>query len=359
MGKQYGVRAFAALSGVTAKTLRHYDRKGLLTPQRSAAGYRVYVERDLERLEQIQALTFTGLPLKDVRRLLDGHPRSLASALRAQRVALEEKRRLLDIAVVAIHEAERIIAADHTPHAAMLKRLMEAIDMQRHADVLKRYFSEEGWTKWSRLRGEREGEASNLLDSWSALFYEAESLLGADPAEPRSQEFGERWLHVWERTTGGDPAVAAGIRTAWADRENWPPELRARVAEFSRTAAGDFVTNVLSLWMKRYYTDDAWARKAVLSQPGTDQAWTRLYEEARSLLDEDPAGPLAQDLAARWCDLWNASTGGDEEIQAALRRAWIEREQWPRHVRQHADTLGAPAVAAWIQRAIAARAPRP
>src|SRR6185503_8116866 len=89
----YRVQAFAQLAGVTVRALHHYDRLGLLRPRRSASRYRLYGIRDLERLEQIVALKFLGLSLRQIRELLDEDRRKLPDALRAQRRALEEKRR--------------------------------------------------------------------------------------------------------------------------------------------------------------------------------------------------------------------------------------------------------------------------
>jgi len=57
----YRVKEFAELAGVTTKALHHYERIGLLRPGRTDAGYRMYAERDLERLEQIIALKFLGI----------------------------------------------------------------------------------------------------------------------------------------------------------------------------------------------------------------------------------------------------------------------------------------------------------
>ena len=68
MSKLFRVHEFAELAGVTVKALHHYDRLGLLKAARSQAGYRLYAERDLERLEQIIALKFLGVPLKQIRR---------------------------------------------------------------------------------------------------------------------------------------------------------------------------------------------------------------------------------------------------------------------------------------------------
>ena len=69
--RSYRVHEFAELAGVTVKALHHYDRLGLLTPRRTEAGYRVYAERDLVRLEQIVALKFLGLPLRQIKALLE------------------------------------------------------------------------------------------------------------------------------------------------------------------------------------------------------------------------------------------------------------------------------------------------
>jgi MerR family transcriptional regulator, thiopeptide resistance regulator len=60
----YRIKEFAALTGVSVRALQHYDRLGLLKPQRTASGYRVYAENDLRILEQIVWLKFIGIPLR-------------------------------------------------------------------------------------------------------------------------------------------------------------------------------------------------------------------------------------------------------------------------------------------------------
>ena len=68
----YRAKQFATLAGVTVRALHHYDRMGLLRPKnRSQAGYRLYSNRDFARLEQIVVLKFLGMPLKQIRRLLE------------------------------------------------------------------------------------------------------------------------------------------------------------------------------------------------------------------------------------------------------------------------------------------------
>src|SRR5580698_9818014 len=126
----FRAKQFADLAGVTVRALHHYDRLGLLRPRRTEAGYRLYRESDLERLEQIVALKFVGLPLKRIKTLLDRDNLELAEALPRQRLVLEEKRKLIDRAIHAIQDAERSLATGKRPDAAILKKIIEVIEMQ-------------------------------------------------------------------------------------------------------------------------------------------------------------------------------------------------------------------------------------
>src|SRR5215212_10351699 len=85
---------FAERSGVTVRTLHHYDRLGLLRPsRRTRAGYRLYGERDFARLQQIVTLKFTGFSLQQIKDVLDRDSGDLVTALRIQRIILLEKGR--------------------------------------------------------------------------------------------------------------------------------------------------------------------------------------------------------------------------------------------------------------------------
>src|SRR5947207_411735 len=148
MARTYRVQQFAALAGVTVKTLHHYDRLGLLCPQRTAAGYRVYAEADLQRLAQITALKLVGVPLKRIAPLLKERTSPLDEVLRSQREVLMLKRQSLDRAIDAIDEAARRQAAGRSTDVDVLRALIEVIEMQNNDDVLKVFFDEEVFTRW-------------------------------------------------------------------------------------------------------------------------------------------------------------------------------------------------------------------
>jgi DNA-binding transcriptional MerR regulator len=62
----------AESSGVTAHTLRYYERAGLLEPvDRAGSGHRRYSEADLTRIVFVTRLRSTGMPIREIRRYVD------------------------------------------------------------------------------------------------------------------------------------------------------------------------------------------------------------------------------------------------------------------------------------------------
>jgi DNA-binding transcriptional MerR regulator len=75
--------------GVSAKALRIYEDHGLLRPERSEAGYRLYAEADLERARAVVQLRALGLALAQVAAALQGEARAMEQALAARQTELE------------------------------------------------------------------------------------------------------------------------------------------------------------------------------------------------------------------------------------------------------------------------------
>ena len=79
------VGALAARTGLSVRTLHHYDEIGLLRPsRRTAAGHRLYAMREVERLHMIASLRQLGLSLEEIRVSLDGSTYSLERVLELQ-----------------------------------------------------------------------------------------------------------------------------------------------------------------------------------------------------------------------------------------------------------------------------------
>ena len=178
------VQEFARLAGVTVRALHHYDRLGLLRARRSGTGYRVYAASDLERLEQIVALKFLGIPLKRIGTMLDRDGLELSAALRMQRTVLEEKRRLLDRAIRAIGDAEKSIEPGRRADTALLTKIIEVIEMQNDNSWTEKYYSPEARAKIEARGKEWTPELqAEVSKQWTELFRDVEAALHEDPGE--------------------------------------------------------------------------------------------------------------------------------------------------------------------------------
>ena len=98
---------FAKKSGVTVKTLLHYDKIGLLKPsEKTEAGYRIYCEDDLLKLQQITTLKFIGLSLNEISHILHESGENLENMITIQKKALEEKKKHLQLVIDVFNKAE-------------------------------------------------------------------------------------------------------------------------------------------------------------------------------------------------------------------------------------------------------------
>jgi MerR family transcriptional regulator/heat shock protein HspR len=105
----YIISVAAELAGVHAQTLRIYERKGLIEPQRTEGGSRRYSDRDIALLRRIQELTNDGVSLAGVRKVLELE-RDLGRAharIRELQRAVDQARDDLVEAVEAAHRQHR------------------------------------------------------------------------------------------------------------------------------------------------------------------------------------------------------------------------------------------------------------
>ncbi len=68
----YLIKQVSEISGVSVRTLHHYDKIGLLSPQRHDNGYRYYSERDMSLLQTILFYRYLGFSLKEIKVLIKG-----------------------------------------------------------------------------------------------------------------------------------------------------------------------------------------------------------------------------------------------------------------------------------------------
>ncbi len=109
MEKLYTAGELARWAGVSARTIRFYEEKGLLRPkERSIGGYRLYDDSAIVRLQEILMMKYVGLPLEEISRALEqGEDMPVDGLLARQRELVLEERRRLDRILEVIDQAGR------------------------------------------------------------------------------------------------------------------------------------------------------------------------------------------------------------------------------------------------------------
>jgi DNA-binding transcriptional MerR regulator len=101
--------------GVSTKALRFYEQLGLITPIRTAAGWRAYGPYEMARAGEIATLRGLGLSLTQIARVLSGDARDLASALATHQARLEDRLRDLASTVAKVRELRASLLQSQMP----------------------------------------------------------------------------------------------------------------------------------------------------------------------------------------------------------------------------------------------------
>ena len=115
----------AARLGVSAKALRLYEQRGLVSPVRTAAGWRAYGPAEMARAAEIAALRALGLSLAQVARVLAGEAKDLEPALALHQAALEDRGRDLAATVAKVRNLRADLAQGKVPASGELARLLQ------------------------------------------------------------------------------------------------------------------------------------------------------------------------------------------------------------------------------------------
>ena len=202
----YTVGEVARLAGVSVRTLHHYDEIGLVTPrQRSAAGYRLYADDDLRRLQQVLFYRELDFGLDEIAQVLAESGTTVEDHLRRQHRLLRERiargRQLLD-AIEKEMEA-RQMGMSLTP-----EEQFEVFG----TDKVGGEWAEEARQRWGDTDAFRESQARTTRytkQDWQRLKAEADDGLrafadamrsGASPASTAAMDLAEahrRHISTW------------------------------------------------------------------------------------------------------------------------------------------------------------------
>jgi DNA-binding transcriptional MerR regulator len=213
------VGELARRTGLTIRTLHHYDEIGLLRPSlHTESGHRLYTAGDVARLQQILSLRQLGFSLEEVRDCLDWPEFALTEVIRLHLARVREQIELQR------GLCERLEALDNYFHVAgevSADAFLQTIEVM---NMVENYYTPEQMETFRKRREEaaaagvdiaRQGQAD-----WAELLaqYTAEMHKGTDPADPRLRELEKRRQALVNAFTGGDAAIEQNLKRLWTEQ---------------------------------------------------------------------------------------------------------------------------------------------
>ncbi len=226
MAQQYWkVGELAARTGLTVRTLHHYDAIGLLSPSgrtesMHGSGHRLYTAADVSRLHQIVCLKQLGFALEQIKDYMtraDYDPRQVV------RLHLEDVRnKAAEIAelgtrlqgLAEILDRAEVVSAD---------TFLETIEVMT---MIERYYTPEQMDYLKKRREEGGPEIEEMIQKgpqmWSDLFADVKAAMdaGVPPTDPKAQEFAKRWLALVRGFTGSNPGIFNSLRNMYQNEKN-------------------------------------------------------------------------------------------------------------------------------------------
>ncbi len=198
------VGAVAALTGVSVRTLHHYDHIGLVVPSvRTAAGYRGYTDADVERLHLVLVYRSVGLPLDEIRALLDGDADVLERLQRQHRLLLEQADRLQH----TIKAVEELMSAHRSGIQLTAEEQIEIFGTTAFGEDYA-VEAEQRWGETDAWKQSQQRAAAFIKQDWIDIKAEGDALLqalaeakrdGVQPGSPVAEELVARHRAAIER----------------------------------------------------------------------------------------------------------------------------------------------------------------
>jgi len=197
----------AERSGVTVRTLHHYDEIGLLRPsRRSASGYRLYTDEDLVRLQHVVVYRRLGFSLEEVAVLLDDPEADVAAHLRRQRAAVMSRLDELAELVTAIDRAlEAEVSGIQLTPEEQRELFGEDFKEEYQEEARERWGDTEAWRQsqertsqytkadWQAIKAEMDGINARFVEALQAG-EPADGERAMDAAEAHRQHI-TRWFY--------------------------------------------------------------------------------------------------------------------------------------------------------------------
>jgi DNA-binding transcriptional MerR regulator len=200
----------AQRTGLSVRTLHHYDEIGLLVPShRSEAGHRLYTATDVARLQQIKSLRQLGFSLEEVRECLDRADFSPLTLIQTHLARLHEQ---IALQRQLCGRLDRIAAQLRSMEEVSVEEFLQTIEVM---SMFEKHYTPEQM-EWFAERRRHVGEERirEVEAEWPRLIAEVRAAMdkGSDPASAPVQALARRWMGLVHEFSGGNPEIEKAVQ---------------------------------------------------------------------------------------------------------------------------------------------------
>lgn len=209
---RWDIQQVVKLTGVTSRTLRHYDAIGLLSPSGvNSSGYRFYDEEALLRLQQILLLKQFGLALSEIKPVVEGET-DYASALAARAVQLDQESARIERQKLSI---AKTIENLQNGNRLMPEEMFAGFDHEEYEQEVTERWGQEAFSNtakwWGTLdEGQKMSFQHAHLDIQDA--YDRLLMAGCVSSDPQVQEIAQQHYQWITQAWGGTKPSRAALQ---------------------------------------------------------------------------------------------------------------------------------------------------
>ena len=213
------VGELAKRTGLTIRTLHHYDEIGLLKPSLHAeSGHRLYTAADVTRLQQVLSLRQLGFALEEIAACLD---RPGFSPLEVIDLHVARLREQIELQRGLCERLEGLAAAFRSAGEFSVEQFVQTIEVMT---MIENYYTPEQLENFKKRREEMGPAAEDVAKKgqadWATLIadYTTAMNAGIDPADPKVQALEQRRQALVNAFTGGDKGIEQNLKRMWTEQ---------------------------------------------------------------------------------------------------------------------------------------------
>lgn len=195
------VKEVSHLSGISVRTLHHYDEIGLLKPEStSSSGYRLYSEDNLETLQQILFFRELDFPLKQIKGIIHSPSFDRKEALTLHRQTLLDKRKRIDKMIATIDKTTQYMKGDI--HMSNKEKFagFDFSDNRYEEEARKRWGNKAVDKTNATISALSHDEQQSLGEEMTALFEQFATIRHLSPTSENAQSAMKEWYHFLNKT---------------------------------------------------------------------------------------------------------------------------------------------------------------